>query len=139
MPDALRPEQSDGVPDSSGAGRFASVGNTMESGRSSSIEDVLELRTGYADLRTAQPKPHQAVGSVIESKLESCLGRWKPELPGNVVDQVHREPEVSSRRHPRILDRLGVGLDRHTRIIAMREHRGVGRARQLDVLHLLFG
>ena len=60
--------------------------------------------------RRARTRP--ARRGVVERVVEGGVGGGQPALAGDVVDPAQHQPEVALGGDPRVLDRLGVGLDR---------------------------
>ena len=110
--DPLGAEQAQRLPDRLRPGRLARVRHAVQTGRAGRVEVRLELRPRHADLRPAEAEPDQRVDAVLEGVLQRGVGRRQAALPRDVVDPAQHEPEVPLRRDPRVLDRLGVGLDR---------------------------
>ena len=128
MADPLRAEQPQRVPDGLGAGGLAGVRHAVQAGRPGRLEVRLELRPRHTDLGPAEPEPDERVDAVVERVGERRVGRRQPGLAGNVVDPAQHQAEVALGRHPGVLDRLGVRLDRDPG-----QHRGVRRAGELGV------
>ena len=126
--DPLRAEQPQGVPDGLGSGGLAGVRHAVQAGRAGRVEVRLELRARHADLGPAEPEPDERVDAVVERVGERRVGRRQPGLAGNVVDPAQHQAEVALGRHPGVLDRLRVRLDRDPS-----QHRGVRRAGELGV------
>ena len=106
--------------------------DAAQPGGPSRVEVRLELRSGYADLGTAEPEADQGVDPVVEGEVEGGVRSRHPRLTRDVVDPPEHQPEVTFRRHPGVLDRLGVGLDRDPD-----GNRGERRTGQLGVPDLL--
>ena len=97
----------------SGPGRLAGVRHAVQPGRAGGVEVRLELRPRYADLGAAEAEADQGVGAVVERVVEGRVGGGQAALAGDVVDPAQHQPEVALGGDPRVLDRLGVRLDRH--------------------------
>jgi hypothetical protein len=113
------------------------MGYAVQPGRPRGVEVWLELRSRHPDLRAAEAEGDQALGPVVQGVVEGGVGRRQAELPGDVVDPAEHQPEVALHCDARVLQRLGVGLDRHADAVVVRADGGVRRARQLGVAQLL--
>ncbi len=107
VPDPLRAQLPQRVPDRLRAGGLAGVRHRAQPGRAGLVEVGLELRAGYADLGTAEPEADQPVRPLLERDPQRLLGRGQAGLAGDVEAPAQLDAAARrAARAPGVLDRL---------------------------------
>ena len=119
------PSSADGVPDRLGTGGLARVRHRRSPAARAASKCGWNCGRGTPISGPPSPNPTRRVGRVVERVGQRRLRGREPALTRDVVDPAQHQPEVALGGHPGVLDRLGVGLDRHALVIGSTEVYGV--------------